>query len=781
MTLAVWSDAQVLGQLNSGTKWSGSTITYAFPTTASGIYTGGGEGTGFIPLNANQQAAAELALTLWDDLIAPDMVKVAGGTSYTSANIEFGSSTTGVSYAHAYYPTTGSVWFNATYDSTTGGNDLVNPTIGRHGFLTYIHEIGHSLGLDHMGEYNGSQTSGPSCYQDSTVYSVMSYYGPSWGSGSGAGEGLVAWADWVGADGRLYSPQTPMLNDIMAIQTMYGVETTTRTGDTVYGFNSNVEGTVRSIFDFTLNKNPILTIFDSAGNDTLDLSGWNTPSTINLARGGFTSANSMTYNISIAYTCDIENAVGGGGADSITGNDLANVLSGGSGNDTILGLAGTDLLNGGAGNDRLDGGDGVDTVVFSAAWSTLGITYDAATMAVIFSGLAIGTDTVVNVEYYTDANNVTRSFSELTGSYSSGVSVAAVTGSVSEGNSGALSPNSLTFKVVLAVASSEVETVQWSLQPAIGAADAADFAGATAGTVTFAAGQTEALIELQVNGDTQYETDETVTVVLSSPSSGVFVAAGSALATVTNDDGAVLYGTDTANALTGTLVDDSLFGLGGNDTLTGSAGNDLLDGGLGSDNMVGGTGDDTYVVDSSRDRVTESAGGGIDTVRTTLASMTLGADVENLEYAGSATTAFRGVGNGLANVIKAGAGADTVNGGLGSDALWGLSGKDAFEFTTALGSSNVDTIMDFDVVNDVILLENAIFKAFGKATGALSAGAFNTGKAATEADDRIVYDTASGALWYDSDGTGSATAVRFATISLAGLNGTLTSADFAVI
>ena len=223
MSAVNWTNAQILGQLNSGMLWSGQTITYAFPTTKAGTY-GSSEGTGFSALSVAQQDKATVALSLWDDLIAPDMLKVTSGTS----DIEFGNSTTGVSYAQAYFPTAGTVWFNKGY------SDLQTPVVGAHGFLTYIHEIGHSLGLDHMGEYNGAGDWMPSSYQDSTVLSVMSYFGPNWGGGASNGEGLVAWADWVGSNGQLYSPQTPMLNDIMAIQAMYGVETTTRTGDTTF-------------------------------------------------------------------------------------------------------------------------------------------------------------------------------------------------------------------------------------------------------------------------------------------------------------------------------------------------------------------------------------------------------------------------------------------------------------------------------------------------------------------------------------------------------------------
>ncbi|MCA0433612.1 MAG: M10 family metallopeptidase C-terminal domain-containing protein [Proteobacteria bacterium] len=775
MPLGAWSDQQILNQLVSGSKWSGSTITYAFAASSASIYTGNGQG-GFSALSEAAQLQAERALSLWDDLIAPDMAKVAPGGSYLSSNIEFGMGTSNIGYAHAYFPGGGSVWFNSSYGS--GTNNLVAPVIGQHGFVTYIHEIGHALGLEHMGDYNGSDSEGPSSYQDSTVYSVMSYYGPSWGSGSDAGQGQVAWADWVGADGKLYSPQTPMLNDIMAIQAIYGVETTTRTGDTTYGFNSTVTGSASAVFNFSSNKNPILCIFDSDGIDTLDLSGWSTSSAINLAPGSFSSGNSMTYNISIAYSCWIENATGGAGADTITGNVLSNILIGLGGADTLDGLDGDDHIYGGLGNDTINGGGGTDTVYFDALWENLLYLFDSATQTFTFyNGFEV--DKVTGVEYFVDANSVIIAAADLAEMSTGMLSVSAVTPSVSEGNSGV---KAMTFKAALSAPVDEDVTFNWTLQFGTGAsaASASDFAGATSGTVTILAGQSEALITLNVNGDTAYELNESFTLQISNASGGTIITQATASGTILNDDVApvTVTGNKYANNLGAKNGDDKVYGLGGNDKLYGYGGNDLLDGGAGNDTMYGGTGNDTYIVNSSRDVVVEGANAGTDTVRTSLAAYTLGANVENLVFTGS--SAFRGTGNGLANTIKGGANADTLNGLGGADVLWGGAGKDSFNFTTALSDSNVDRIMDFNTAQDTIRLENAIFTALTR-TGALATGAFNLGSSASEADDRILFDQATGHLYYDADGFGGTDAVKFATINVAGLTGTLTAADFFVI
>src|SRR5262249_45833102 len=134
---------------------------------------------------------------------------------------------------------------------------------------------------------------------------------------------------------------------------IYGAATTSG-GDTTYGFNS----TAGSIFNFaSYGTAPALTIYDSGGNDTLDCSGYSQNQVINLTPGSFCNVGGLVDNICIYQTTIIENALGGSGNDTITGNAVANVLNGGAGNDT---------LNGGGGADTLIGGLGADHFVFDS-------------------------------------------------------------------------------------------------------------------------------------------------------------------------------------------------------------------------------------------------------------------------------------------------------------------------------------------------------------------------------------------------------------------------------
>ena len=209
--------------------------------------------------------------------------------------------------------------------------------------------------------------------------------------------------------------------------------------------------------------------------------------------------------------------------------------------------------------------------------------------------------------------------------------------------------------------------------------------------------------------------------------------------------------------------------------LTGNAAANDLDGGAGADTMTGGLGDDDYYVDNAGDRVIETKDQGLDRVYSSVTFSLAGQHVERLALTGSGNIA--GTGNSLDNMLVGNAGANLLDGGGGKDRIAGGAGADTFAFTTAIKASNVDTITDFVAADDTIRLENGVF--VGLATGALAAGAFYAGAAAHDADDRIIYDQASGSLFFDRDGTGGAyAAVRFAILEN---NAAITAADFVVV
>ena len=176
---------------------------------------------------------------------------------------------------------------------------------------------------------------------------------------------------------------------------------------------------------------------------------------------------------------------------------------------------------------------------------------------------------------------------------------------------------------------------------------------------------------------------------------------GDNLENLTYTGTAAFTGTGNAldNVITGGAGGNTLSGGAGNDTLIGGAGNDVLDGGTGADKMTGGAGNDTYIVDDAGDMVTELAGGGTDEVRTTLASYTLGDNLENLTYTG--TAAFTGTGNALDNVITGGAGGNTLSGGAGNDTLVGGAGNDVLD-----GGTGADK-MAGGAGNDTYIVDNA--------------------------------------------------------------------------
>ncbi|HYI49007.1 MAG TPA: DVUA0089 family protein, partial [Allosphingosinicella sp.] len=254
--------------------------------------------------------------------------------------------------------------------------------------------------------------------------------------------------------------------------------------------------------------------------------------------------------------------------------------------------------------------------------------------------------------------------------------------------------------------------------------------------------------------------------------------AGASIELMTTDfhagTGAINFtGNELANTIFGNDGVNTLSGGGGADVLIGFGGNDILDGGAGIDTTDGGAGDDWHYVDNAADVVQEAVGGGADRVFASV-SYTLGAGVE-VEIMSTdfnpGTGAIDLTGNALAQAIYGNAGVNTLNGGGGNDVLIGGSGADTFAFTTTLGAGNVDTIVDFNpMVFDLIRLAGGAGEPFAAlAAGFLQGGTVRIGTAALDDNDYLIYDSTTGAVFYDADGNGAAAAVQFATVST-GLN-----------
>jgi len=350
-----WSSA--LGQ--------GFTVTYAYRATEPATMPS--DTAGFSQFNSAQIDEAELALRAWSDVANIHFVRIgvgdAGPDAFSdNAAILLGNYSTGEdgSAAFSFFPgstlasaTSGDVWVNNSF----GYNAF--PTVGNYGGQVLVHELGHAIGLDHPSNYNAgpnvtiTYAADASYFEDSRQYTVMSYFSET---------------NTGGNFGGVYSA-APLLDDIAAAQLEYGPNMSTRTDNTVYGFNSNTGEpwyTIGSSF-----SKAVFAIWDAGGNDTLDVSGYRQAQTIDLRQGDFSDVGGLTGNVAIAKGADIENAIGGSGADSMTGNGLANALQGMAGDDTIMAGAGNDTVDGGSGQNYLRGEDGDDSITGGAAFDDI--------------------------------------------------------------------------------------------------------------------------------------------------------------------------------------------------------------------------------------------------------------------------------------------------------------------------------------------------------------------------------------------------------------------------
>ncbi|MEF8756335.1 MAG: DUF4347 domain-containing protein [Accumulibacter sp.] len=492
----------------------------------------------------------------------------------------------------------------------------------------------------------------------------------------------------------------------------------------------------------------------------------------------------------------IENLTGSTYDDSLTGDGNANRLSGAQGNDFLNGGAGNDTLDGGAGNDRLWGGIGADSLIGGD-----------------------GSDF-----YYLDdaGDRVSESNANpATGGTDQVLSYLAST---------TLGAHIENGRILATGAANLTGNTLDNLLDAGTGANLLDGAGGN-DTVSYLYGASSgvsvslAILGAQATGGSGSDT-----------LAGIENLSGSTYDDTLTGDGNAnrLNGAQGNDFLNGGAGNDSLDGGAGNDTLWGGTGADSLSGGDGSDLYYV-----DHAGDSVSESNTNPTTGGIDLVYSSIAAYTLGANVENgrmlatgvaslsgnalanLLYAGVGNNLLDGaggndtasylygvsgsgvtaslasgtatggsgsdtlagienlVGSAYADTLSGDGGGNVLSGGNGNDTLSGGLGADIFRFDTLPNAAtNRDTISDFNVLDDTIELENAIFSSLPN--GPLAASSFRSGAgltAAADADDFVIYDSTSGALYYDANGNTGAAPVQIASLA-AGL--ALTNVDFLV-
>ena len=400
------------------------------------------------------ETAITAAFDAWDDAVSFSFAEIEeSGTDVGELRVAY-TDRSSSAFAFAYGPGSGTVngdiYFETEDVDIAGTDDFDTTGLAEGGYAYYaaLHEIGHAIGLSHP--FDGTSTSGVtlSTTLDNQRNTVMSYVtlDRNYILDTALAGGVSTASTY-----KIFA-STPMLLDIEIVEDLYGPDNATNSGDNTYVFDSTSSGlTINLAANNATYGAPITlqTIVDSGGTDTIDLSSQTRGSTLNLSGGtmssigiyseadqisDFATSHSLSTaaveyyidwldaqasaansyysavdrkalytgdeNLGIAHNAEIENAIGGSGNDTITGNNLSNNIDGGSGDDILSGNSGDDTITGGAGNDTIDGGAGTaDIAVFTGPVGNYTITTSGTTTTVTDNTGTDGTDTLTNIEY----------------------------------------------------------------------------------------------------------------------------------------------------------------------------------------------------------------------------------------------------------------------------------------------------------------------------------------------------------------------------------------------